>query len=179
MDATLKETIKGFRIDERGWVEIDAIKKTVEPPMEGFPQSFKYDVYLKNVGKTKAHNIILRKVTASGGLDFMSNARGIQRTQDDLLKPEPSDAAQIPPYPIPKVIAPNAVTPIPFTLDGAAPQYSNKYYRYPVGRIDYTDDFGIAHWIKFCFVVINATGDLRYCEYGNEEDSNPETPTNN
>jgi hypothetical protein len=30
--------------------------------------------------------------------------------------------------------------------------------------------------MTFCFIVWNAAGDLQYCDYGNDEDGNPETP---
>jgi hypothetical protein len=170
INESINRTAESFRIDERAWIEIDSIKKTINPPMQGFPQSFRYDVYLKNVGKTKAKGITLRKVTAFGRTFTESDAR---MAQEHLLMPDPKDATSIPAYPIPRVIAPNTVVVIPFTLDGAVPQYDN-YFRYPMGRIDYTDDFGIPHWMKFCFIVANTAGDLRYCEHGNEEDSNPE-----
>jgi hypothetical protein len=170
----IDRSTEAFRVDERAWIEIDSIKKTVMPPMNGFPQGFVYEVFLKNVGKTIARDVVLRKVSVLSQLSFTSNARGIRRTLDDLLKPEQTDRPAISAYPIPKVIAPGTVTPLPFTLDGAAPQYGQ--FRYPIGRIDYVDAFGVPRWMTFCFVVTNHSGDLRYCEYGNDEDNNPVAP---
>ena len=50
----IDRSTEAFRVDERAWIEIDSIQKTVMPPMDGFPQGFVYKVFLKNVGKTIA-----------------------------------------------------------------------------------------------------------------------------
>ena len=43
----LRFNVEAFRTDERAWIEIDSIRARAEPPAPGFPQWFKYDVYLK------------------------------------------------------------------------------------------------------------------------------------
>jgi hypothetical protein len=46
-----------------------------------------------------------------------------------------------------------------------------------VGRIDYTDAFNVLHWKTFCYYVSDEKGNLVHCEAGNDEDKNPEAPT--
>jgi hypothetical protein len=55
---------------------------------------------------------------------------------------------------------------------------SRQFYDYLIGRIDYEDVFYIKHWRKFCFVAADSKGNLRDCKYGNDEDRNPELPSN-
>jgi hypothetical protein len=50
----------------------------------------------------------------------------------------------------------------------------DEWVSYLIGRIDYADDFGVKHWIKFCFYVGEANGELWNCHEGNDEDRSPE-----
>jgi hypothetical protein len=68
-----------FRVDERAWVEIDSVSKSADPPLQGFPPTFRYRVFLKNVGKTVAKDAVLRRVSSLGQ---PPNLRGVQMTQE-------------------------------------------------------------------------------------------------
>jgi hypothetical protein len=164
----LRFNVEAFRTDERAWIEIDSIRARADPPAAGFPQSFKYDVYLKNVGKTAARNAVLRRVQQGGSA--LPSAASIDIAQKQLLSSTSRSDPKVPPYPLPTSFAPNAVLPIPFTIGGNVPQ--NNVYQAIIGRVDYADVFGTPHWMTFCFVVWNLAGDLQYCEYGNDEDNN-------
>jgi len=94
--------------------------------------------------------------------------------QKELLQPKAGRAPEVPPYPIPRAFAPNTVLPIPLILGGSPPEYNFTFYSSSIGRIDYADDFGLQHWLTFCLVIMNAAGDLQYCDYGNDEDRSPE-----
>ena len=102
--------------------------------------------------------------------------RAIEMTQDKLLKDQPGAPTQVPSLPIPNSLAPNTAAHTPFTIGGGAPK--DGFFDYLVGRIDYNDAFGVAHWTKFCFVISNADGKLEVCQTGNDEDRNPEMPPN-
>jgi len=176
---TLTKTVEQFRTDERAWVEIESIKlRSVIPETPGFPnRSFIYDVFTKNVGKTVARDIDLKRVTSLDANQGSVLARGIQTAQDKLLKDQPGEPSPVPSLPMPKSLAPNIAVYRPFTLGGTAPRF--RFFDYLIGRIDYNDAFGIPHWIKFCFVIIDSNGTLGICQEGNDEDRNPEiTPSN-
>jgi hypothetical protein len=173
-----RQSLESFRTDERAWIEIDTVKLRSVVPATQTPkvaESFVYEVFLKNVGKTVARDIVLRTVSTLDGNQGEINARDIQQLQDSLLTNQPPEPSPVPSLPVPKSLAPNTLVQLPFTTGGAAPQYGYMF-SYSVGRIDYNDAFGMAHWLKFCFVVRDASGQLGYCETGNDEDENPELP---
>jgi len=166
---TLNRSIEQFRIDERAWIEIDRIERSRIGP------AFRYRLYPQNVGKTAAHGVVVNAARSmQTSISLEGNADGIKRTQDGiLLNALPPEARE---NPIPKVIAPNTTAIVPFVMDGQAPQIFAKDERvsYLIGRIDYADAFGIKHWMKFCFYVGEANGNLWNCHEGNEEDQNAE-----
>ena len=43
-----------------------------------------------------------------------------------------------------------------------------------LGRIDYLDAFNARHYMRFCYFIANAKGELGHCKYGNDDDKNPE-----
>ena len=79
---------------------------------------------------------------------------------------------KVPLYPMPHVIAPGAVSTVPFTLVGQDDNTGKAVFL--IGRIDYIDEFQIPHWLRFCFYVTNINGELGNCQEGNDEDRNPE-----
>jgi hypothetical protein len=83
-------------------------------------------------------------------------------------------------FAIPKVLAPNTSSPVPIILHGQQPQYfpNNEWVSYLIGRVDFTDSFGIPHWVKFCFFVANPRGELWNCKEENDEDRNSENSPN-
>jgi hypothetical protein len=79
---------------------------------------------------------------------------------------------------VPKTLAPGMVSSVPFPLNGQEPQVfpNGDIVSYLIGRIDYVDEFKVPHWMKFCFYVGNARGEIWNCQEGNDEDNNPEIP---
>jgi hypothetical protein len=175
-------TIEFFRSDERAWIEIEPIKPMLFYLGDAHVprRSFRYELYPRNVGKTPARNVSMKAQRIGAGETFGTDAHSIENTQDKFLNMQFTDSATGKPInisgpPIPHVLAPNTVAPVPFVLDGQEPQVfpnGHAFYDFLVGRIDYVDQFGASHWMKFCFFVINQRGELRYCGYGNDEDRN-------
>lgn len=109
------------------------------------------------------------------------NVEALNWEQEKLLLGKVPTASTIPiDNPVPKVLGPNTISAVPVILYGQEPQRFPKgdWVSYLIGRIDYTDEFGVPHWLKFCYFVVNAKGDLWNCKEGNEEDRNPENPPN-
>ena len=176
--AALEQSITSYRIDERAWIEIDRIDKLMVSARSGkFGAAFRYRLYPRNVGKTEARSIVVsaaRSMQASIRLE--SNADGMKRAQSStLLNGLPKLARG---NPVPRVLAPGTTAAVPFVMDGQEPQTFTKdeWVSFLIGRIDYADDFGVPHWMKFCFYVGEASGTLWNCHEGNDEDNNPETP---
>jgi len=169
----LTNSVEQFRIDERGWVVIDGIDKTAVPVPAGSANFFKYRIWPKNVGKTVARNVrIFVSDTLDAGM-LWSNENGIRMTQDQLFH-ENNDSNKrvfIPDKPGPQTLAPSERSVIPIDTSGNAP-YKGQFH-YVIGRIDYVDAFNVSHWTHFCF-VISTDGELIHCQYGNDEDTNPE-----
>ena len=173
---TLSKSIEQFRIDERAWIEIERIERTqVSTGTDEFGAAFRYRLYPKNVGKTEAHSIVASAARSmQGSISLEANADNMTREQDSiLLNALPKKARD---NPVPRVLAPGATAVVPFVLDGQEPQRFSKdeWVSYLIGRIDYADDFGVKHWMKFCFYVGEANGNLWNCHEGNDEDNNPE-----
>jgi hypothetical protein len=175
---TLIKSIEQFRIDERAWIEIDRIERTqVSSRSNEFGAAFRYRLYPRNVGKTAAHSIAINAARSmQTSITLQSNAGNMEREQDQiLLKALPKEARD---NPVPRVLAPGTTSAVPFVMDGQEPQIFSKdeWVSYLIGRIDYMDEFGVHHWMKFCFYVGEANGTLWNCHEGNDEDHNPEVP---
>ena len=149
------------------------------------PPAFVCNVFPKNVGKTVARDISVKAdpVLAVDGWD--ENAETMRRSQDEELLNKfkysgTSNPVIVPAKPLPKVLAPNSVSPVPFPLTCQAPQTfksGHQWIDYMVGRVDYCDQFHVKHWLKFCFYVADGRGEIRACKQGNDEDRNEETET--
>jgi hypothetical protein len=180
----LWQSTQSFRIDERAWIGLDPLKGTMfAPKTDKIGAAFKYPIYIRNFGKTVARGIQLRasRNGSQSSITMGDNAEAIKWAQDKLLVGEIPSASDIPiSNPVPKVLAPNTASSVPITLNGQEPQYFTKdvWVSYLIGRVDYTDAFGVPHWVKFCFFVADAQGNLWNCKEGNDEDSNPEDPRN-
>jgi hypothetical protein len=175
-------TAESFRLDERAWVEIEQIRPVLFA--KAGPRSvFKYEVYPRNVGKTVARDIVMKAQVVGSGEKLGTDEGMIKSDQEKYLLNKFTEMSTgnpviVPASPIPQVLAPNTTAPIPYLLHGQEPQIFNNgtaYYDYLIGRIDYVDQFSVPHWMKFRFFVVNQRGELRACQYGNDEDRNPET----
>jgi len=172
--GTFKKSIESFRTDERAWIEIENVKlEFVNPATAAFHYAgFTYEVYARNVGKTVARDITVKRWAALSANTGDILARDIEHGHEI--------PSIFPSLPMPKSLAPNTPIFIPFTIGGTAPQVYGEgdkrmtWYDYLVGRFDHKDAFGIAHWLKFCYVITDPNGNLGYCETGNDEDRNPE-----
>lgn len=189
--AVLRQSTETFRIDERAWLELEPFKserveissalKQAIPDAKGSGQQ----VFIKNYGRTIARSITTRMslVTADGS--FGDDPPRIRDVQDALRlgKNTSSDKNKwvlIYPQLTPASIAPGVTTNTPIHLGGIEPYTTidgKTMFNYNVGRIDYIDAFGVAHWKTFCFSIAkNAT--VAACNSGNDEDGNPELPPN-
>jgi hypothetical protein len=175
---SLDKSVEQFRTDERAWVEIDRIGRSLVSPRDGkFGAAFRYRLYPRNVGKTPAHDIVLSAArNMTGDISLESNADNMKRAQDQLLNRSPTGPGPVE-NPVPKVLAPGTPAPGPFVIDGQEPQIHTNSERvsFLIGRFDYSDNWGIKHWMKFCFYVAKPNGELWNCHEGNDEDRNPET----
>jgi hypothetical protein len=183
---TFTQTGQVFKIDERAWIELETIKPQLLAPADRtFPASFTCDLYPKNVGKTVARDIVVKAQDFGAAEDFGSNAEELRNTQDKMLLNEFKEMGTgkpvvVPANPVPRTLAPNSVSPVPFRMTCEAPQVfasGHEFNHWLVGRIDYCDQFQIQHWLKFCFYVVNARGEIWACKEGNDEDRNSEEPT--
>lgn len=182
---TLRQSVESFRIDERAWIGIEPIKKSLFSARTAkIGADFQYPIYIRNAGKTVARDIQLRasRNGPQGSIAMGDSAQALNFEQDKLLMGQVPTAAGIPiNNPMPRVLAPNTISAVPLILNGQEPQYfpKDEWVSYLIGRIDYSDTFGVSHWVKFCFFVANPRGDLWNCKEGNDEDNNPELPKAN
>jgi len=182
--AALRQSTESFRVDERAWIEIEPIKGTLfYPRTEKIGAAFQYPIYIRNVGKTVARDIQLRATRGAtqASIAMGDSAEALNWEQDKLLLGKVPTASDIPiNNPVPKVLAPNTSSAVPLILNGQEPQIFPKVeiVSYLIGRVDYTDAFGINHWMKFCFFVANPRGELWNCKEGNDEDRNSENSPN-
>lgn len=167
-----------FRVDERAWVEIEKVEKIdTFPPDPPFATIFKYSFSVKNFGKTVAKDVRIRLDNMNGETAFESNQRAIRMYQDSLWRDGKSGRRIVTPdKPGPQTIVPSGAFTIPVYSVGQEPtQSGGKFtYGFMLGRIDYTDAFETNHWVRFCFMIVNSKGELGHCQYGNDEDHNPE-----
>jgi hypothetical protein len=178
--AALRQSTESFRTDERAWIEIEPVKGTLfVPRTEKIGAAFQYPVYIRNVGKTVARNIQLMATRGAtqASIAIGDSAEALNWEQDKLLLGKVPTASAIPiNNPVPRVLAPNTSAAVPLILIGQEPQYfpTSQWVSYLIGRVDYTDIFGVNHWMKFCFFVANPKGELWNCKEGNDEDRNSE-----
>jgi hypothetical protein len=179
---SLQTTQEHFRIDERAWVGLEPVKPILRVPRSGkFGAGFDYEIYLRNTGKSVARCVEIRvpRQASQSSITMGDNAVTIDNTQNKFLLGEFKGSGDIPIImSAPKALAPGQITTIPLSLFGQEPQIFTKdeWVSYFVGRVDYADEFGVQHWVKFCFFVADPKGNLWYCKYGNDEDNNPEVP---
>jgi hypothetical protein len=180
-DATqnMKDAEEFFRTDERAWVVIDSVDKTATfPPESTFGTIFKFSVFLKNVGKTVAHDVRIHCENPDVPQNFMEDKHAILMSQDQLFHEMGTNRRSImPDSPGPQTLAPGARSPVPVFTGGQEPRRYGDNFRYTaiLGRVDYIDAFGAKHWVHFCYVITNSKGELAHCKYGNDQDNNPET----
>jgi len=176
---SLDTTIEQDRMDQRAWVVIDSIEKTATfPPNPPFGTIFKFSIFPKNVGKTVARDVRIHSENPDASASFMENRHAILMSEDQLFHLSGTNKrAVMPDNPGPQALAPKAQSPVPVFSGGQEPKrYSDGQFRYSfiLGRIDYTDAFGVSHWTHFCYFISNSRGELANCKYGNDQDSNGE-----
>jgi hypothetical protein len=165
-----------FRADERAWVEIGNIKiERIAPPDPalGLSSEFSYHLYPENVGKTVAREVRINiNFSREIGREFNNNKQAIEKEQ--VRRDERGSYGP----PGPHAIVPGATSSVPFEGDGFAPSLDpstgKAQISFILGKIDYWDTFNTHHWVRFCYLVSDGSGNLRHCKYGNDEDSNPE-----
>jgi hypothetical protein len=167
-------TVDSFRMDERAWVEIEPIKPVLfSPANQQFSATYTCNIFPKNVGKTPALDVEARATDVMSVDGWDKTTEGVFKAQDMLYSAMPPEAFH---SRIPRVLAPNTVSPVPFRLTCQAPgQHGDIHYL--IGKINYCDKFNVKHWLRFCFYVVNARGEIWACKNGNDEDRSDETPT--
>lgn len=178
-----KESIRSFRMDERAWVELEPIQGALfTPKTDKFGATFRYAILPKNVGKTVATSVQMRALRngMSAPIEFGDDPKQVSFEQDQLLLGRAINQPKAMPIitPIPQTLGPQSTSPIPVFLNGQEPMIfrTGETVFYIIGRIDYSDAFGVSHWKKFCYFVANFRGELLQCKEGNDEDKNPEGP---
>jgi hypothetical protein len=172
--------IRNFRVDERAWVELEPIKGALRAPRTAkIGAAFSYPIYIRNVGKTVARDVQFRasRNGSQSSITRGDNADSLAWEQDQLLLGKVPTAKDIPiTIAAPTVLAPNSSTATPAILFGQEPQIfpKDESVSYLIGRVDYSDEFGVRNWQKFCFFVADASGNLWNCKEGNDEDHNSE-----
>ena len=179
MNKTYRSTVESFRVDERAWVEIEPIKPILLTPADQqFSATYTCDIFLKNVGKTSAFNIEARASDVMSIDGWDDKADDVERTHNMLYSPEA--LADISLAHVPRVLAPNSTSPVPFRLTYQAtkpfPSWHNEVH-YLIGKVNYCDQFNVAHSLRFCFFVSNNRGEIWACKNGNDEDRNDESST--
>ena len=136
---------ESFRIDERAWIEIEPITPALLSPQDAkFSATFICNIYPKNVGKTVARDITVKAWDFGEAEEMGSNPEEMRNTQDKLLLDRFKEMGTekpviIPANPVPKVLAPNSVSPVPFRLTCQAPQNfpnGHQFMHYMIGRVD-------------------------------------------
>jgi hypothetical protein len=175
--AALRQSTESFRVDERAWIEIEQIKPVLKAPAShSFGALFTYDIYPKNVGKTAAYDIAVKALRGApmSDLSLGDNADEIARYQKMLLTNAMGMPDVLISRRVSKTLGPNEVSHAPFDMYCQEPQKG--LYQFLIGRVDYADAFRIQHWMTFCFFIADASGNIQYCQEGNNEDRNPELP---
>jgi hypothetical protein len=183
----LIETRRLFRLDERAWVELEPVSPSgPEAVPEGWPVTYRYDLRVKNVGKTVASDVFLRLTDHLSTSEIGSDNKEISKVQEDLLKSASQgerrnvegNVVGVVISSIPLVLAPNSAAPVTGVITAVVPKvkiegpYKSGTYDYVIGRVDYLDTFKVKHWMTFCFVVADDKGNLKSCIFGNNEDEN-------
>jgi hypothetical protein len=193
LSIQIDDTRHSFRLDERAWVELEPIKVTVtDDPKAPNIRVFTYEVYPKNVGKTVAHDVVVKSVFFSD-----QNYQPLDKEQIDCFQSllGPSKETSVPANAptglckeeasevkvwnenrpvIPSVIAPNATSTVPLIFHGFEQKIGDEgWLTYLlIGRIEYVDVIGVEHWKKYCLVHMGK--EFFGCKFGNEEDENRE-----
>jgi hypothetical protein len=180
MQGQLTQAQYSARLDQRAWIEFEPIKPK---PYKDSTEFHTYELFPKNTGKTAARDIVVRANNVGTNRQSIENTRHpgwIHNMQDRFLF---GKFKNNPPLnggtPVPSVLGPGTVSPIPITYITQIPQSfpsGSAWVSEILGRVDYTDEFGVPHWIRFCFYPADADGDLASCAAGNDEDYNPEIP---
>ncbi len=173
----LLNTINSFREDERAWVEIGNIRQAPQRMIPKVGLIFRYELTLRNVGKTVARDVRLTVLVPQGSYAGITSKSAIAA----YLEPKPPKGMELsrwkPEIPGAQSLAPAADAPVPAIVFAAEP-HGKPAEGGPInsellGEVTYLDAFGANHWMHFCYLVFEG-GKLFNCPYGNEEDKNPE-----
>jgi hypothetical protein len=106
---TLRQSTESFRIDERAWIELEPIKPATlfSPATKFIPRnSFMYELYPKNFGKTIARDVAMKGSVSGGSEGYGDSADQMERWQDKFLLNQFTEMGRgkpvvVPPSPIP------------------------------------------------------------------------------
>jgi hypothetical protein len=191
-EAQLKEArrstdaaIQNFKLDERAWIEIEAINPArVEPHATEKRIAYRYEFRVKNVGKTVASRVFMTLERVSFKDPVGYNEKKILEAIESIgqsaeigetAEGKVTTALQ---SSVPRILAPNTSAPVPALIVAYVPIKSASAglspikhdYDYIVGAVYYYDVFQVAHSLSFCYIVSDDQGSLRSCIFGNDED---------
>jgi hypothetical protein len=176
--ASAQSAEQTFQADERAWVMIPPLRviETKKNP-NGAVLAFSYELNLKNTGKTAAHGVIVKILSFQNPIELQASVKDIAAIEDkerfgESLKSQEAEAQVIrAPASAPGTLAPAEIISVTKFLSAYPPNYQQRdTFTYFIGRVDYTDAFGAAHWLTFCQFVPSDAGELRYCAEGNDRD---------
>jgi hypothetical protein len=128
----VNQSTEAFRIDERAWIALEPITPKLLEPIAGWGKTYRYDIFLKNVGKTVAYNISVKAGNTEGtnfeGAGFGDDKRAVSMWQDRWIKGTIKNSKtgatfKSPSNRIPRVLGPNTTSSAPFILIGQEPTY--------------------------------------------------------
>lgn len=177
-----RNSVLFFRTDERAWLELGPLEATgtslstsitkLRPDAKGVGGT----ATIRNYGKTVARNISLRETLQNGDETFgRPNSPRLEYIEKSLTLSRNTSTNKkewiyIYSPPTPSALAPGSALASSIPIGGV---FYPGLLTYVVGRITYTDSFGVDHWATFCY-RINESSSREYCESGNDEDANPE-----
>lgn len=177
----LRDAQDNFKVDERAWIQLEPIKPpSISVDKDTGVASVTYELSLKNIGKTVARHARFHVafVPASGLIgesDIVSRQEALANEDYPVAESGGAPHKQFQSKPnrwLETVIGPGATTPLPFRVSTDNRTTSTQLL---LGHIDYTDEFDVPHWSRFCYILPqNFSGNLLMCAYGNQVDGHLE-----
>jgi hypothetical protein len=153
--ASLSE--KSLRIDQRAWISY-TVQSFPNPGVAPVDQPFFVHFEFKNSGRTPARN-----VKACYAYTFLS-----RETIPDFKCPKIGDIGNI--FPQGSSYSDLLVSP-KFDKSDRDKILDGSYRLWVYGRVQYSDVFGVDHWLQFCNHLLSGGG-YQICEQHHEIDTN-------
>lgn len=173
-----KTQVKQSHIDDRAWIlpKVEKLHEIVNP-VDGTPSGFyMYGIGVQNIGKTLGMKIVVKInrifIDRAAG-DTLSPKLVVWEEQQRLKTKsdkDPDKYEELEHLPLPNSLAPGASSiedaRVPVDISGQ----HRSTVEMMVGRLEYADIFGEAHWAGFCY-LIETSADLIPCATGNDQEN--------